>query len=741
MANKNRFNQPKDNELLDIAIDKSDIDQKITAKFFITLFNNSPIGIYIIQNGKFKFVNNQFQKLTGYSPDELQGIANPLMLVHPKDRNTVRENARQMLRGDHSIPYQYRYIKKDGNIGWAMETIVSVQNSRNSFILGSFINISKQKNAEKEASDNQEYYHILFEHYRDAVFVITPEGRYIKANPAACQLLGYGRDELIGMSVFDVMPPGVETPLFDRLLIQGHVFGEINLMTKNGSSIIAEINATELPDGNYLGTVRDITERMQMEEKVKEGEEKYRQLVKYAPAGIYEVDFLNLRFTSVNDIMCQYTGYTREEFLAINPFDILCDESKNHFSTRLRESFEGQPVPDTTEFKIKGKNGHELWVIINAKYIYRDGFPIGATVVAHNITERKKAEETLRLSEERFFKAFNASPIPMIITSLHKWRIADCNVSFLKNTGCTRNEVINKMPIQVNFWHSLRDVVKIKKAIMEQGAICNYELTYHTKHGEHRTGLLSADLIKLNSEEYVLITINDITERKRMEEEMARLEGLNLIGEMAAGIGHEIRNPMTSVRGFLQMLINKEDCSKFANYFNVMIDELDRANSIITEFLSLAKNKPSELKAQSLNKVVAVLEPLVAADSINSKMNYHIELGNIADIILDEKQIRQLILNLVRNGLEAMEPGGTITIRTLADGDEVVLIVRDEGSGISPTVLKKIGIPFVTTKDIGTGLGLAVCYGIAARHSAKIKVQTGSSGTTFFVRFPPLTSV
>lgn len=720
-----------------VKIEKSDIDPKTAAKFFTILFNNSPIGIYIIQNGKFKYANPQFQKLTGYGLDELQGITSPLRLVHPKDRYTVRENAEEMIKGERSSPYQYRYVKKNGDIGWALETVVMMTSaSKTKTVLGNFIDITGLKIAEKELSHSQEYHRILFDHYRDAVFVLTPGGRFIQANPSACRLLGFEREDLHQMTIFDLSASGDGTaPLFDKLLLQGHVFGEISFQTKGGGNVIAEINATALPDENYLCTVRNITERKQIEGKLREREEKYRELVKHAPVGIYEIDFINLRFVTVNDVMCQYTGYTKEEFLSLNPLEILSDESKKHFIERLRKFSSGEVLPNTVEFEIKGKDGRLFAVLINARYKYENGVPVGATVIAHDITERKRAEEELRLSEERFFKAFNASPVPMIIISSTSYKVTDVNNSFLKTTGYTGGEVIGKAIKKINFWQGLRDLAKIKKAILKYGAIYNYDLIYLAKSGERRTGLFSAEIIDLNGDKCVLATINDITERKIMEKEMARLEQLNLVGEMAAGIGHEVRNPMTSVRGLLQMLSGKEDCIKYREYFGIMIEELDRANSIITEYLSLARNRPLDLKKNYINSIIETLAPLIAADSANSNIKYNIDLHDTAQLLLDEKQIRQLILNLIRNGLEEMEPGGTITIKTYTEGNEVVLAVQDQGRGINPEIIDKIGNPFFTTKENGTGLGLAVCYSIATRHMATIKIETGPSGTTFFVRF------
>jgi len=230
--------------------------------------------------------------------------------------------------------------------------------------------------------------------------------------------------------------------------------------------------------------------------------------------------------------------------------------------------------------------------------------------------------------------------------------------------------------------------------------------------------------------------ITDITERKHYEKELARLDRLNLVGEMAASIGHEVRNPMTTVRGFLQMYRKKGSFLQYKDSFDLMIDELDRANSIITEFLSLAKNKAVNLKRQNLNTILTNLFPLIQADATVTDKYISLQLEEIPELLLDEKEIRQLILNLVRNGLEAMSPGGNLAIRTCMDGGEVVLSVQDQGKGIDSDILEKIGTPFFTTKDNGTGLGLAVCYGIAARHKAVIKIETSPAGTTFLVGFP-----
>ena len=231
---------------------------------------------------------------------------------------------------------------------------------------------------------------------------------------------------------------------------------------------------------------------------------------------------------------------------------------------------------------------------------------------------------------------------------------------------------------------------------------------------------------------------NGITKMKRIYTEMTRLERLNLVGQMAAGIGHEIRNPMTIVRGYLQLLGAKPEFDAHHSTFETMISELDRANSIISEFLSLVKNAPTERQYQNINDILRQLYPLLEADAFTQNKQLVFEAEETPDIPLNAKEISQVVLNLCRNGLEAMHERGTLTIRTYSEGEQVVLSVQDEGGGIPSEYLDKLGTPFFTTKENGTGLGLATCYGISNRHHARMDVESGSNGTTFFVRFPCL---
>jgi len=347
------------------------------------------------------------------------------------------------------------------------------------------------------------------------------------------------------------------------------------------------------------------------------------------------------------------------------------------------------------------------------------------------IARREQAEEQLR----KLSSALEQSPSIAVITDTGG-NIEYVNQKFTGVTGYLPEEIIGKNMFEQQYGQSPEKYKEILD-IVNSGKEWKEELLCKKKNGEYYWEYMSISPFRNIDGDitHFIKMAEDITRRKTMDMEMARLDRLNLVGEMAAGIGHEIRNPMTAVRGFLQLYREREVFAQYREAFDLMIDELDRANSIITEYLSLAKNRAVELKEQNLNTIIKNLFPLIAADALMTDKCIGKELGEIPDLFLDEKEMRQLILNLVRNGLEAMPPGGNLTVRTFAEGNEVIMAVQDQGGGIEPEVLEKIGTPFFTTKDYGTGLGLAVCYSIAARHNAGIKIETGPTGTTFYVRF------
>ncbi len=491
----------------------------------------------------------------------------------------------------------------------------------------------------------------------DTIVTFNNQGSILSVNPAARTMFGYKAEELVEKHVLTLFPKWEDEVLSDSSVsflstIRQSIGKIIEVVTcrKDKSCFYADLliaSTTIEEEQIFVCTIRDVTERKQIEEVKKQ------------------------RFTNLEQIV----------------------EERTLELTKSNEKLQKE------------------------------------------IEERKKIADHLFRTQERFRKIFESSPCLMAILSQKDQTFMEVNANWTKYIGYSSDELINQ---KINSKNFMDEATETYIDLNQKSR--NKKIRYETKNGEVRSGLLSTEWIDIHSEPCMLVVLTDITDRVHLENEMYRLDRLNLIGEMAAGIAHEIRNPMTTVQGFLQLTRNKVDHLS-TDIIDLMLEELNRANSIITEFLNLAKNKISLKKKQNLNTIIEALSPLIQAEAFRSNKQLTLELGECSDISLDEKEIRQLILNIALNGLDAMTSNGNLTIKTYQDNQTVVLQIKDEGQGISPEVLSKLGTPFFTTKETGTGLGLAICYSVAKRHDAQIEIETGDAGTTFSARFQLIPSL
>lgn len=469
--------------------------------------------------------------------------------------------------------------------------------------------------------------------------------------------------------------------------------------------------------------------------------------------GCQIIDF-NYCYYYLNNAALSHSCYTKEEMLGHTIMEKFPGIETTYFFLKLKKCLEKR-ISFKMENLFTFRDGKTEWFLLSV-------YPVseGAFILSRNITESKQKEarefgvtlENTRLIEAGKKKLHVANELLCQTEKQHRQIIEVSTDGYLIYS---ENKIIYANPAMLQILgsdkaeeidlNSLGKCISPEKLHEIKNQLARSDLTKQPVHLGEIT-LLGAEGIPVTLDMIVIPVIfegkkahqyivRNVTQRKEIEKEMARLDRLNIIGEMAAGIGHEVRNPMTSVRGFLQLLANKEPNYHKLEYYRIMIEELDRANSIITEFLSLAKDRAVDLELISLNAILDTLYPLLTAQA--TKLDQHIRLqkGSIPNLLLNEKEIRQLIINLVKNGMDAMPFGGCLTAGTYQNEDEVVLFVEDEGTGIKPEILDKLGTPFVTTKAKGTGLGLSICYSIADKHNARIDVKTGSAGTTFGVRF------
>lgn len=700
------------------------------------IFENSPVGIIeAFMDGTILDANPAVCSLFGYTREELRAVGRKgiVDINDPKLKTAIEECE---LTGKCSG--EILHFRKDGT-SFKAEVTSNRYKTKNGNIKTIVIisDVTNRKTEEERLRQSEERFYKAFKSNPNLIGISTiTDARYIDVNDSFLKVLGYQREEIIGRAVKEL---GIWVSFEEReKLIKKILAGlavrneEIRFHTKSGELIVglASIEIIVLNNEQHLlVTVKDITVRKRLEEALKVSEERYRAIFEHSPDAVFQT-VPGGTILDANPVACQMFGYTKEELCAVGGQGIL-DLNDPRLKAGLEERQRaGKVFTQVTSVRRDGTRFESE--LTSSIYTSKDG--MRSIVILRDITGRKQEEERLRQSEERFFKVFDASPAAMSIQLLSDYTLIDVNKNFSEITGYTRDEAIGKTPTELGLVVNMEDISKILQA-KESGAVKNVKVTLRSKTGEELSVLFSAVLININNKPCMLCMAHNITELMRFQDEMARLDRLNLVGEMAAGIGHEVRNPMTTVRGFLQIFREKKEFCNYTEQLDLMVEELDRANSIITEFLSLAKNKSIDLRRSSLNSIVKTLYPLMQADAVKSDKNINLELEDIPMILLDEKEIRQVILNLVRNGLEAMPPGGNLTISAFEEKGEVILSVRDQGAGIKPEVLEKLGTPFFTTKETGTGLGLAVCYSIAARHNAVISIDTGPKGTAFNVIF------
>ena len=675
----------------------------------------------------FEYISPSCTTITGYTQEDFYADHEfPDKITHPADRASFKKHVQSPTY--LTAPVVGRIMHRDGRLVWIELNYIIICDEAGAPLAAEGIirDITERTTAEKSLLYSEREKALILESMAEFVVYHDPHMQIIWANRSAEELKGVSAAHLTGRRCYEVFQgqggPCPGCPVEKTLQTGRPQEGEVT--TPDGRKWFVRGTPVMDEQGEITGIVEialDITRIKKTEESLRESEERLRLALKNSPIIILNQD-RNLRYTWVyNTNSC----FELETVLGNTDADLFAPD-ENYLLTKIKSQVieSGIDMQEEVRLTIKGKTYYYDQRVEPLRG--PDGNITGVTCVAIDITERKQAAEALRRSEERFYKVFNHSPVLMSIRTVKDLQYLEVNESWQTHTGYSRSEIIGRT--------SRGSKLPENKTPLEN-RLNNEKVSYRTKSGELRTGLTSTEIIEAGGEKCILSVTRDITEIERAEQELARLDGLNLVGQMAAGLGHEVRNPMTTVRGFLQLLGGKEDRKEYAAYYEQMIGELDRANLIVTEFLSLARDKPLKPELQNLNSILRSLAPLLLSDSVLHRMNIVLDLGDVPDLLLDGREIRQLILNLTCNGLEAMSPGGNLTINTYHEDGAVVLAVQDQGKGIDPALLEKLGTPFLSTKEDGTGLGLPACYRIAARHDAVIKVESGPAGTTFFVRF------
>lgn len=235
---------------------------------------------------------------------------------------------------------------------------------------------------------------------------------------------------------------------------------------------------------------------------------------------------------------------------------------------------------------------------------------------------------------------------------------------------------------------------------------------------------------------YAILVFQDVSQEERNRERISQLERINLISQMATSIAHELKKPLTTIKGYLHLAKKEKEYLNQEN-LKILLQEIDNCNTTIANFLSVVRKTENKKEILNLQAIISELSILIGQDALFNGINYKQEIEEIPDLFLNKNEIRQLLLNLCRNGIEAMEDGGTLTLRLKSEEDAVILEVEDTGTGMSEEFLENVGMPFFTTKELGTGLGLSVCTSIIKNHNGESTITSKvGQGTKVTISFP-----
>lgn len=317
------------------------------------------------------------------------------------------------------------------------------------------------------------------------------------------------------------------------------------------------------------------------------------------------------------------------------------------------------------------------------------------------------------------------------------YEIVDINPAGEKLFHASKNEIIGLSLLEVLALNKISDeIIKNKRQEHEYLGDTDGVIVFGQKNGEKI-------YIEYSTKKNILVNLNltrfrDISDKVKLEEQLRKSDTLNVVGQLAAGIAHEIRNPMTSLKGFIQLLedTTKEDHSL---YFDVIKMELNRIDSIVNEFLILAKPQVINYVEKDIVQLMRETMELLKPQAVLHNVQFQFEaVGKIPAIICEPNQLKKVFINLIKNAIEVMPNGGFVTIEMKnIDINSILISIKDEGEGIPQEKVERLGEPFFTTKDKGTGLGLMVSYQIVKEHEGCIEIESEvGKGTTFFIKLP-----
>ncbi|MBT3368546.1 MAG: PAS domain S-box protein, partial [Nitrospina sp.] len=610
----------------------------------------------------------------------------------------------------------------------------------------------------------------------DLICVADMDGYWKYLNPAWEKTMGYTIEETLARPFMDLIHPEDHKNSNDEVasLASGNeTIGFVNrYISKDGSIRTISWRATYLPETQMMYCIgRDVTGQKRAEEEQKRLQKQLSNAMEIALLGHWEYDVANDLFT-FNDHFYKMLRTTTKQ---VGGYTMSSSEYANRFvhpDDIIVVGEEIQKAIDATETNFRRKFQHRMIYADGTAghisvqfFIVKDsqGRTIRTYGVNQDITDHKQMEEALRIEQERFSKAFRATPNPTTISRMADGTIIEVNETWVETFGYSRAEAVGTTSISLGIWADPAKRQKAMGKLQETGSLRNYETDLRCKSGEVRHVLLSIEHLEIRGEQCLIAIVHDITERKKMEEEKERLQSqlqqsqkMEAVGTLAGGIAHDFNNILAIILGNAELAADDvPDADPVSESLKEIRKASIRAKDMVRQLLAFSRKSDEKSKPLDMAPILEEsMKMLRSAIPTSVEFEQHIS-GVPCNVLGDIAQINQIVMNLVTNAADAMsEEGGILEVAlekiilqeekacfdwVLSPGPYVRIRMRDTGEGIEPEIMDRIFDPYYTTKEVGkgTGMGLSVIHGIVKRHGGGILVESElGKGTVFEIYFP-----
>ncbi|MDF2723854.1 MAG: signal transduction histidine kinase, nitrogen specific, NtrB [Paenibacillus sp.] len=687
-------------------------------------------------------VNRTFEAMYGWSSEEVVGTVWPQA---PSDPLAASECVRLLAEGAGSISFESVIRSKSGADVYAHVKVSPLYDSTGTMagLLYLAKNNTQQIEAERQLAESEAKYRQLVELSPEPILTIV-DYRISEANPEGLRLLGCtSNEEAFGRHIFDFIHADYPAELgakFEHTQFERQPTELFPLKWVSLDGSIIDVEARLVPVGPTSGgavqlLVRDISRRKSAEASLQETEELYECLVNNAMAGVYMYQEDNMVYCT--PYLSDLFGYYGEEAKSFRIMNAIHPDDKPTIARSAAEAT--QRSVSAAPFSVRGIRKDRSIVYLEGLITltrYKGNAALLGTF--QDVTSKVEADRELRDSAERYQRLVKFLPEPIVVSDAGLIIYANKLAMKLLRTS-TESDLVGHSFNQ--FIHpDQRDQTKqvLSKVMLTDNASPFQEIKIIRCDGQ----VIEAEISSIRIHQYMgktvaLTVIRDITDRKQAEELMIRSEKLSLVGQLAAGLAHEIRNPLTSLKGFTQLLKSRSNDDLF--YYDTMLRELERINVIVNDFMTLAKPQSAKFGhcnlTNMLDHVVSILHHHAVMMNVNLILDSQ---TTIPTIYCDENQLQQVFINLIKNAIEAMPSGGDVVISVEPyTSDMICILIKDQGEGMPESIVQKLGEPFLTTKTTGTGLGLMISCRIMEHHGGILQIgSTGKNGTTVKLLLP-----